>query len=1501
MSEWRLSALGILFIAFVGTSPAAGQNADPVGEKLEAIWQEGRTLVNSGKLEEALAKWQEGLRAAEEAKRDDYAGQMHVGFGIYHFNATKDLAKSEAEALLALKLNPKLVQAHALLSRIYFGAQRWDEAERESKAGLECKVWSHILEGQLIAISRQNGRPEEAAEGLQRLKDLAAEAPPDASRLGSLVFFLKIMGTPEEVVTASRRLIEVAPTVENFRSFALWYYERRDWKKSEELKREALKYNPTLTQRVEIAYELAASCVNRAAYDEALVILREAEKQAPEDPLIFAGLGSVLWKKHQLTQAETAFKKSLALKPTRVAYRNYATFCWEQQRLSEAELLARKAVEMDPKTIDDQWFYLITVLQKVGKETEALDLLARAEKIAPQNQEIFIERAGILDELGQTAEAEAAYQQALALTRNIRAMALYGMFLQTKKHDPAAAEKLMREMAEREPDNPVTLFSLGSLMQEQERWEESIEYLRKTVLLQEKAGEKFEDALRQLGRSYAMVGRSGDALELFQRLARGFAEGSNLPGQLWCLNVMAELRAEQGEFAKAITTYEEAREFMLRRFLPETRVHFTPGEKMLPSVTQFQIGRMLRLLGRQDEAIKRYKQALEEAKALPEDVRHFVLSDGSQVIPQIYAALGSTFDEKNEYRSGIDYHLRALEGSTQQEPTGFRMLVLNILLEEYRATAQFDKLAATEADYRKLITEIKDEEQRASAAARLETFLGNYDNVVDFCEKRLAAARKKQQRLPVAEALKELAHAYGHVGKHKEAFDRYEEALAIERAVPHPAGVADCQRGMASALIGQGDYVEARKWFLEALTTVQRIGQVEDIASCLVELGSLETDLGDYDAALAYYDQAQDVYKRVGNTLGEARQLHNKADLWEERKDYGKALELSQQALALKRAVGNVLATFRTLTQIGRQYMFLNQLPEAERHLEEALDLVSKARLPIGVELVQTSLAELRVKQGRAAEAEKLLLAITIADSKTGYPLDWNAWYLLGLAQKQNGNVASAITSLAQSVKIVERLREATRGSAADRLFLAKYRKVYQEITQLLLEQNQLEEAYRYIEAQKIAEIQENDPHPGFADPTKAAAYRLGRSLKFKEMELQKQIAAEVAKPASQRDEEFVTNLQSLLGQIEKQFSLYVENLPRDVRKEFIVDPLQLSAMRKSIPAGVLVVQLQVTPQGDEIGILVHSQGTSVARTRKIEGANLNHEVISYRNLLMDEHADEVEIHKLGARLYDWLLRPVESELADAKLLVISASGALRRIPFAALYDGETKQFLVEKPFPVVNLGLLKNLEPATAQRPLKIFAIANPDSADGQLALPKTEEQVAELKRLFPNTRIVAREEATLESLNWKPGADDFNVVLFATHAALDDAQPRKSYIRLARQQKLTHENIPLYTAHWPQVRLAVLSACETAARGTDATDNFALGSLAEKFDSQGIPSVLGTLWPVADSSTADLTTGFFKDMQATSTLAEALRQAQVAMLQSAKCHHPFFWAPFVLIGEWR
>jgi CHAT domain-containing protein len=329
------------------------------------------------------------------------------------------------------------------------------------------------------------------------------------------------------------------------------------------------------------------------------------------------------------------------------------------------------------------------------------------------------------------------------------------------------------------------------------------------------------------------------------------------------------------------------------------------------------------------------------------------------------------------------------------------------------------------------------------------------------------------------------------------------------------------------------------------------------------------------------------------------------------------------------------------------------------------------------------------------------------------------------------------------------------------------------------------------------------------------------------------------------------------------------------------------------------VIQPVVLPRNKTISILVYSRTVTFVRESKIEDMETFQDEVGHFLDLLRNDGKLNEMTDSAARLYDWLIRPIEKELAGARLLVVSGSGRLRKVPFQALFDSRQKKYLAEI-LPVVNLALLKQLDVAKhSQTELHIFAMANPDPNDPQLALPKAEEQVKNIASAFPDMRTYLHEDAVIDKLRWKENDNNYNVLLFATHALLDDENPANSHILLAKGQKLTYENIPEFSPFWPHVQMVVLSACDTAV--APRSDNSAIDSLAENFDLIGIRSVVASLWQVNDDSTSILMTKFFENIKGGVSLAEALRNAQLSLIQDEKYGHPFHWAPFILIGDWR
>ena len=162
-----------------------------------------------------------------------------------------------------------------------------------------------------------------------------------------------------------------------------------------------------------------------------------------------------------------------------------------------------------------------------------------------------------------------------------------------------------------------------------------------------------------------------------------------------------------------------------------------------------------------------------------------------------------------------------------------------------------------------------------------------------------------------------------------------------------------------------------------------------------------------------------------------------------------------------------------------------------------------------------------------------------------------------------------------------------------------------------------------------------------------------------------------------------------------------------------------------------------------------------------------------------------------------------------------------------------------------------------------------------------------------FPGTtklldRAFSR-EATISQLN------DYNIVHLATHAAFLSGQPEDSFILFGNGDRATLRDIE--TWNLTNVDLVVLSACQTGLGGILGNGEEILG-LGYQMQQAGASATIASLWMVDDEGTFLLMDAFYKALQQGNTKTEALRQAQTAMINS-QYNHPYYWAPFILIGN--
>jgi CHAT domain-containing protein len=275
---------------------------------------------------------------------------------------------------------------------------------------------------------------------------------------------------------------------------------------------------------------------------------------------------------------------------------------------------------------------------------------------------------------------------------------------------------------------------------------------------------------------------------------------------------------------------------------------------------------------------------------------------------------------------------------------------------------------------------------------------------------------------------------------------------------------------------------------------------------------------------------------------------------------------------------------------------------------------------------------------------------------------------------------------------------------------------------------------------------------------------------------------------------------------------------------------------------------------------------------------------------------------QLSQEVYDWIIKPAIADLeqSNVKNLVFVMDGSLRNIPMAALYDG--KHYLIEKYSVALSPGL-QLLAPKQKRGRLEALVGGLTESRGGFSSLPNVATELQQIESIIPSKKLIDK-DFTDTNIGQQVSSVSFPVVHLATHgrfsSKLEDtyiaAWNDNIYIKELREILQTREQVVGRSNRVPPpIELLVLSACETATGDKRA----ALG-LAGVAVRSGARSTLASLWQVDDKSTSVLMSQFYRQLKQDPNLskAEALRRAQEFVLKDKE--HPFYWAPYVLVGNW-
>jgi len=336
----------------------------------------------------------------------------------------------------------------------------------------------------------------------------------------------------------------------------------------------------------------------------------------------------------------------------------------------------------------------------------------------------------------------------------------------------------------------------------------------------------------------------------------------------------------------------------------------------------------------------------------------------------------------------------------------------------------------------------------------------------------------------------------------------------------------------------------------------------------------------------------------------------------------------------------------------------------------------------------------------------------------------------------------------------------------------------------------------------------------------------------------------------------------------------------------------ELPALQRALANDERVVQFHALP--DRLIVWVVSQNKVESKTVAVKRSELDELVETFRNsVVRGRRAAITNADRLGAAL----IAPLG--LADGLRLIVVPHGPLHYLPFQTLRVNG--RYLIEThPISVApSMSVAAQLAQRTPRVDATLTAFGNPNIAE-KFDLPGAEAEVKRIAQFFPRNRLYVGAQATKTKFE-EVVSSNAPIIHVAAHAQADQTDPLYSRILLANEggKESFLEAHEILGLPMQGTALVTLSACESGL-GRVAGGDEVLG-FPRSFLSAGASALIASLWPVSDDATEVLMSTLYRELAAGRDIQRAMQAGQLAVLRQPQTAHPFFWAPFNLIGDWR
>jgi CHAT domain-containing protein/tetratricopeptide (TPR) repeat protein len=964
-------------------------------------------------------------------------------------------------------------------------------------------------------------------------------------------------------------------------------------------------------------------------------------------------------------------------------------------------------------------------------------------------------------------------------------------------------------------------------------------------------------------------------------------------------------RWQKAQFEEAVKKYTAAR--VLFRIARNTEMEARTLNAM---------GRTLTILARYPEAVSSYFSSIKLYRAIQK-------REGEA---EAYNGLASVFLLQGQYHEAIKYSKLVLDYNLS-DPS-IKSEALNGLAEAHYFLADFDEAIRLMKEMESLPDE-SNARNKARIASRLGGIYidqGQYERAFESLNRGLSLWRQLNNRQEEASTLGTLGSQYAFVGQYQTSLDRFNEALSIYREIGDRKGEADQLLKIGYTYLCLGGFDSAIAYYSQGADIYRDLANRYREGTTLGDIGDVHMLRGNAGAALDNYQRALRLVRSAGDRQFEAFVLYGIGRSYSIQGKRITSLDAYNQALPLFRQLGNQRWEANTLTAIAAEYVAAGDVVRARSALDQSLKLSRGAADLSGEALTLYYLSLIHSKQGDLDKAKaELESVIRINDTLRSSVLSPQSRisYLASVHQYYESYVDLLMEMHARNpaggfeIKAFEASERARARSLTEMMREAQTDIRHGVDSQLLARESTVQQELNSRTQEEIVLLTAEKRSPGVMENLQKEIQLLTTQLQQVQAQIRavspRYAAMSTPAPLTFRDVQEMLDPDTLLLEFdlgsERSFGWVVS--PTFVRTFKLPARAQIESLARDVYLGYSVNDAP-NPEhaAEELSKLLFGDIAPILENKRlviVADGFLQH--ISFAMLPQVTAGNKrlIENHELVTLPAASVLALQRSRFSDRT--VTPPAVAIFADPVFDNNDVRTSRAKVSKPAAATR-ATRRELSHGAAAEPSPVKRALRDVGFDrGRVSIPRLPFSRSEADSI----RAVVSQKESLEALDFnaslttlrRTDLSKYRFIHFATHGLLNSDYPELSGILLSmvdEKGKPVDGFLQLNEIYNLKLAadLVVLSACQTAL-GKDVKGEGLIG-LTRGFMHAGARRVVGGLWKVDDAATAALMENFYKEMFINGKRpAAALREAQISLSKQKRWQSPYYWAGFVLQGDWR